>query len=106
MYVCTYGLHVSVYSHVCKAAMTIVKCCQTGALGLIFSRDQVTDEFPVELAPAKTLGMFNSSFTAMAWVYGDASATDGKMVDYAIMGTNAFTQDKGFQILVSASISK
>ena len=62
----------------------------------------MTTEFPVELAPAKSLGMFNSSFTAMAWVHSDASVSDDETVDYAIMGTNTFTLNKGLHILVSA----
>ena len=80
--------------------------CYTGTLGLTFSRDQLTTKFPVALAPAKTLGIYDSSFTAMAWVYSDPSVSDAGTADYAIFGTKTFSKNKGLHLQVQTSAKR
>ena len=55
-------------------------------------------EFPVALGPAADLGIFDSSFTVMAWVYSDASVSDTE--DYAIVGSDTLVANKALHLMV------
>ena len=87
----------------CKARTSIVKCL-IGGLDLTLSRDQITTVFPVTLGSPEALGIFDSSFTAMAWVYSDVSASDSG--DNPIFGTARTEQNKGLHLQVSSCIKQ
>ena len=69
-------------------------------MGLTFSREELTTEFPVELGSAKVLGIFEASFTAMAWVYSNVFVSDTG--GYPIFGTreHKYRTNKGLHLQV------
>ena len=72
------------------------------SIGRTFSREEVTDTFPVALGPANDLGFTSSSFTAMAWVYSVAPNNG----DYTIFGTDSTVRNKGLHFVVRLSASQ
>ena len=96
--------------HVCMYACMYVCCLYVwythnrtyciGTLRLTFAREELTTKFPVALGSAKALGISDSSFTVMAWVYSDASVSDATKSDYAILGTDTNKKNEGLHLLV------
>ena len=117
MYLCLRAcvhVHVGMYvcMHACMAgfipaedgvAHNQLYCC-TGVLRLPFSREELTTDFPVALGSAKDLGIFDSSFTAMAWVYSDVSVSSTG--DYPIFGGTTYGTNKGLHLLVRFPIKR
>ena len=114
MYLCLRAcvhVHVGMYvcMHACMAgfipaedgvAHNQLYCC-TGVLRLPFSREELTTDFPVALGSAKDLGIFDSSFTAMAWVYYETKPYSGSQK--AIFGTDERSNGKGLHLQVCLS---
>ena len=68
------------------------------SIGPTVSHEKVTDVFPVPLGAADELGLTNSSFTAMAWVYNVAADSPG---DLTIFGTYEQQLNRGLHLVVS-----
>ena len=77
---------------------TVASKLTSVSIGRTFSREQVTDQFPVELGTANELGLTSSSFTAMAWVYSVAAVGTR---DATIFGTYAEVSRQGLHLVVS-----
>ena len=75
-------------------------------IGLTFSRDEVTTVFPVIIGPANDLGIFDSSFTAMAWVFSDPVQASAGGRDYTIFGTDEAETNKGLNLKVCLSTKR
>ena len=98
MYACMYGFIPAEDG----VARNQLYCC-TGVLRLPFSREELTTDFPVALGSAKDLGIFDSSFTAMAWVYYETKTKTYSGSQFAIFGTDEKSNDKGLHLQVCLS---
>lgn len=61
-----------------------------------YTHPGLVEQFPVQIGSATDLGITNSDFTAMAWVYRTATGTG----DYTIFGTDQKSKNKGLHLLV------
>ena len=106
IYVCKYFC--PNFSSMCVLQFNFMYCTHNrtlylGFLGLTFSSEESITEFPFTLGPAKGLGIFDSSFTAMAFVYTDVSASSKG--DYPIFGNDIDIRSRSKALHLQACLS-